>query len=75
MPDRASFPVCRSLFALLAVVWLAGDAWAYVGPAPGPEFLGYFATLMAWLGLAFSALLLWPVHALRQRLRDVDTRH
>jgi hypothetical protein len=34
---------------------------------PGPEFFGYFMSLLAWLGVAFSSLLLYPLHALRQR--------
>jgi hypothetical protein len=57
------------LFALLTLLLLAEPALAYVGPAPGPEFIGYFASLIGFLFFVFSALLLWPLHALRRCFR------
>src|SRR5260370_20532296 len=69
MSDRGSFVIRTALLALVALLVLAGDAMAYAGPAPGPEFFGYFLSLVAWLSLTFSALLLWPIHALRRRFR------
>ena len=67
MSSRDKFPIGKALFAILTVLLLARDALAYVGPTPGPEFVGYFASLLTWLVVVFSALLLWPIHALRQR--------
>jgi hypothetical protein len=66
MPQRTSGLVWKPLFALLALLLLAGDALAYVGPTPGPEFVGYFMSLVALLGVTLSALVLWPIHALRR---------
>jgi hypothetical protein len=69
MRIRDSLLAWKLLVALLGVFFLAGEASAYVGPAPGPEFVGYFMSLLAWLGLAFSALLVYPLHALRNRFK------
>jgi hypothetical protein len=69
MSDRGRFSVREPLLALLALLLLANSALAYAGPVPGPEFFGYFLSLLAWLGVAFGALLMWPLHALRQRFR------
>jgi hypothetical protein len=69
MPVRNSFSARKSLLALLALLLLAGDALAYAGPVPGPEFFGYFLSLLAWFGVAFGAMLLWPLHALSRRFR------
>ena len=55
--------------ALLVLLLLAGDSAAYVGP--GPEFIGYFGTLVTWLVVAFSAVLLWPVYAVLRLIRGV----
>jgi hypothetical protein len=73
MSKQSSFPVSKALLALLALLLLAGDALAYAGPVPGPEFFGYFLSLLAWLGVAFGALLMWPLHALRQYFRRGST--
>jgi hypothetical protein len=56
-------------FAVVAVLVLASPALAYVGPAPGPEFFGYFASLVTLVGVALTSLLLWPINALRRWLR------
>ncbi len=60
---------CKATLALLALLMLTNEASAYAGPMPGPEVMGYFMSLIAWMGVAFSSLLLWPLHALRQRFR------
>jgi hypothetical protein len=39
------------------------------GPAPGIELIPYFLGLLAWAGLAFSAIFLAPLLALFRRLR------
>ncbi len=39
------------------------------GPAPGIELIPYFLGLLAWAGLALSAILLAPITALIRRLR------
>jgi hypothetical protein len=63
--------VGKILFALLTLLLLAGRAKAYVDPGVGTEFFGYFASLVTWLGAAFSGLLLWPMYALLRRFRGV----
>jgi hypothetical protein len=45
-----------------------GALLAY-GPAPGVELIPYFLGLLAWVGLAISAILLSPITALLRRLR------
>jgi hypothetical protein len=47
---------------------LAG-LFAYVGPGPGLELVPYFFSLLTWVGLAFGAVLLWPISVLLGRLR------
>jgi hypothetical protein len=39
------------------------------GPAPGIELIPYFLGLLAWAGLAFSAIFLSPILALLRRFR------
>jgi hypothetical protein len=39
------------------------------GPAPGVELIPYFLSLLAWMGLAFLAVLLRPIVALARWLR------
>lgn len=64
MRARSSFGIRTLLSALLGVLLLAGEAAAYAGPIPAPEFLGYFLSFLAWMVFMFSALLMWPVYAL-----------
>ena len=64
--DRCFF-VFESLFAVAAVLLLAGDAMAYT--VPGPEFFGQFMSLATWMLVAFTSVMLWPVYALMRRLR------
>jgi hypothetical protein len=56
--------------ALLALFLLAGDALAYVGPTPGPEFFGYFLSLISLLGVIVSSVLVWPIRAFVARWRQ-----
>jgi hypothetical protein len=39
------------------------------GPAPGVELIPYFLGMVAWVGLAFATVLLWPFAALLRRFR------
>ena len=39
------------------------------GPGVGVEFIGYFMSLLAWLGLCLSAIFLWPIYALVRKIR------
>lgn len=56
--------------AVAAVLAAPATAHAYVGPSP--EFFGYFAGLAGWLCAAFSAMLVYPLYALRRWLRGGD---
>jgi hypothetical protein len=69
MPDRGNSLIGKALFALLTLLLLAGSAKAYVDPGAGPEFIGYFMSLVAWLGAAFTGILLWPIYAFLRRFR------
>jgi hypothetical protein len=66
MRARSSLGVRTTLLSLAAVLLLTGEAAAYAGPVPAPEFIGYFLSFLAWLAFMFSALLMWPVYALRR---------
>jgi uncharacterized membrane protein len=61
------------LFLALPVsIWLPPVVPAGVlayGPAPGVEFIPYFLGLLAWAGLAVTAIVLAPISALFRRLR------
>jgi hypothetical protein len=39
------------------------------GSAPGMELIPYFLALLAWVGMAFTAIFLSPIAALVRRLR------
>jgi|SRR5262245_20524908 len=69
MSDRGNFLICKTFFALLVFFLLAGDAAAYVVPGVGPDFFAQFISLIVWLVVAFSSVLLWPVYALLRRFR------
>jgi hypothetical protein len=66
---RSSFLAGKALFALLTLLLLAGAARAYVGPETGMEFIGYFMSLVTWVAVALSGLLLWPFYALLRWFR------
>jgi len=70
MPGRDRALAAKALFALLTLLLLAGSAKAYVDPGAGPEFIGYFMSLVAWLGAAVTGALLWPIYALIRRFRS-----
>src|SRR5262249_54152298 len=46
MPGRDRAPAAKALFALLTLLPPAGSAKAYVDPGAGPEFIGYFTSLV-----------------------------
>jgi hypothetical protein len=46
----------------------------YTGPGAGLELISYFMGLLAWAGMALGAVLLWPLYALRRRLRGAKPR-
>jgi hypothetical protein len=43
------------------------------GPAPGVELIPYFLGLLAWIGLAFAAVIWSPISSLLRRLRRAIT--
>jgi hypothetical protein len=43
------------------------------GPAPGVELIPYFLGLLAWVGLAFAAVIRSPISSLLRRLRRAIT--
>lgn len=55
--------------ALNFLLLVPAAAHAYVGPGPGLEFVPYFFSLLAWVGVAIGAVLYWPISALIQRWR------
>lgn len=65
LTNRAALTL--ALLACLGVALVADPALAYVGPGAGPEIIGYFASLVGWLVLAGSTVLLYPLHCLKQR--------
>jgi hypothetical protein len=69
VPDRNHFLVWKALLTLVVLLLGADRALAYVGPGAGLEFVGYFLSLAAWVGVALSTVLLWPVYALLRRIR------
>jgi hypothetical protein len=76
MSDRNLFTVWKVVFAVLVLFFLVDAARAYVGPGAGLELVGYAMSLAAWVGVAFSALFLYPIYALVRRLRGrkADTK-
>ncbi len=69
MLDRERATVVRVLLALSFLLLAATPALAYGGPGAGVEFIGYFLALLAWLGMCFSAIFLWPLRALLRKIR------
>jgi hypothetical protein len=64
MCGRVNFLTWKLSFAILTLLLLAGGAHAYVGPEADPATVGYFFSLMAWLVVALSSVLLYPLYAL-----------
>jgi hypothetical protein len=69
MLDRERAVVVRALLALSLLLFAAAPVLAYGGPGAGVEFIPYFLSLLAWLGVCFSAVFLWPIYALLRKLR------
>jgi hypothetical protein len=59
--------------ALATFLLMTGNAAAYVGPMPGPEFLGYFAALLGWMAVIFGSVLFWPIQVLLRCWRKPAT--
>jgi hypothetical protein len=55
--------------ALSLLLLEANRAMAYVGPGADVTFISYAMTLLTWVLAAFSAVLLWPAHALLHKFR------
>jgi hypothetical protein len=43
--------------------------FAYAGPGVDVQFISYFFSLLAMVGVAFSAVLMWPVYTVIRWLR------
>jgi hypothetical protein len=69
LPGQTTFSAWKALLVVAALLAGAGEALAYAGPAPGPEFFGYAMSLFAWAAAAVAGVLLWPFYALMRRLR------
>jgi hypothetical protein len=69
MLDRERAAVVRALLALSLLLLAAAPVLAYGGPGAGVEFIGYFLSLLTWLGVCFSAVFLWPIYALLRKIR------
>ncbi len=69
MPGRKLSTVCKVLLALSVLLLGVGRAMAYVGPGSDVTFISSAMTLLAWVLAAFSAVLLWPAHALMRWIR------
>jgi hypothetical protein len=69
MSDRDHFLCWKLSFTIFTLLLLSGAAHAYVGPEADPATLGYFFSLLAWVFVAVSSLMLWPIYALIRFLR------
>jgi hypothetical protein len=68
--DRSIFTVWKVLFTICALLLLADSAHAYASPGAVLELGSYAISMAAWVGIAFSALFLYPFYALLRRLRS-----
>jgi type IV secretory pathway TrbD component len=66
--------VCKVLLTFSVLLLGAERALAYAGPGADVTFISYAVTLLAWVLAAFSAVLLWPAHALLRRMRRRKNR-
>jgi hypothetical protein len=48
---------------------LSAFPFAYAGPGVYVQFISYFFSLLAMVGVALSAVLMWPVYTLLRWLR------
>lgn len=62
MSARSEFLLVKLTVAMVAWLLFAGHAAAYTLPAP--EVMGQFLALVAWAGVAFTSMLLYPVYAI-----------
>jgi hypothetical protein len=69
MLERERSAGVRGFLALALVLLAAAPVFAYGGPGVGVEYIGYFLALLAWLGMCFSAVFLWPLYALMGKIR------
>jgi hypothetical protein len=67
---RNIFTVWKVFFTVLTLLLLADCAQAYAGPGVPLELGSYVISLAAWVGIAFSALFLYPFYAFLGRLRQ-----
>jgi hypothetical protein len=67
--NRNTFIVWRIFLILAALLLLADGAHAYASPGAPVELASYVLGMAAWLGIAFSALFLYPLYALLRRVR------
>jgi membrane protein implicated in regulation of membrane protease activity len=74
MLDHKRAAAVRGLLALTFLLLAAGPALAYGVPGGSVEFVGYFVSLLTWLGLAFSAVFLWPLYALLRKIRGRNNK-
>jgi membrane protein implicated in regulation of membrane protease activity len=65
--------ILAALAAFVALLALPGSAHAYIGPGAGLEFVGYFMALLATAGMAFAAMLLYPIYAIIRFFRSKET--
>lgn len=57
------------LWTALFLLFLAGNALAYIGPGAGISFLGSFFAAIVAVFAAFFAILLWPIRYLIRRMK------
>jgi hypothetical protein len=62
------------LFALVAVMLLAGGARAYVDPGAGMQVIGPFLGLVGFIAAAVGGVLLWPIYALIRLVRGGSSK-
>lgn len=71
MDERNTFTVWKVLLILVGLLLLANSAHAYASPGPVLKLGSYALGMAAWLGIAFSALFLYPLYALLRRVRHL----
>ena len=57
------------LWTALFLLFLAGNALAYIGPGAGISFLGSFFAAIVAVFAALFAVLLWPIRYLIRRMK------
>ena len=71
-PPRNNCLVVALAVSLLLLV--PPPAGAYGGPGAGLEFVPYFVSLVIWVALAASAVVMWPVYRLLRWFRGTEAR-